>query len=86
MDKNTLVKLAVKEALNGGRKFGSAEHRSAFQYLATSMAEACTIADKGDRTRAVDMHVDAMVAIANQSALQQQLFKAGVIDLSLIHI
>ena len=62
---------AVKHALAGGRKFGSAEHRKAFEWLAGALA---------DKKLEKQGFIDAAVGLANQSALQQQLAAAGIID------
>ena len=76
MTKNELIKEAVRQGLDGGRKFGAEQHKRAFQYLAEQMADA---AEQHDKVGMIAV-VDALTGIANQSALQQQLDSAGLID------
>lgn len=62
---------AVAHALNGGRKFGSAEHRKMFEYIGNAL---------------IDGEIDAATLgecagkLGNQSALQQSLASGGFID------
>jgi hypothetical protein len=63
---------AVKAALNGARKYGTAQHKIAIKNLAMKITAA--------PEEEIDVYVDAIVKISNISALQQKLAKAGVID------
>ena len=74
MTKDELKKSAIRHALNGGRKFGSAEHKTLMCFIADKMAEQAK--DKAF----LAMAVDAIVELANQSALQQRLDAADLID------
>lgn len=74
MTKDELKKAAIRHGLNGGRKFGSAEHRKLMAFIANEMAE--QVKDKAF----LAMAVDAIVELANQSALQQALDNADLID------
>ena len=74
MTKEELKKAAIRHALDGGRKFGSAEHRKLMAFIANEMAE--QVKDKAF----LAMAVDAIVELANQSALQQALDNADLID------
>ncbi len=76
MTKDELKKAAIRHALAGGRKFGSAEHKVLMQFLAEAMVDSI----KSNGAKDVDMIVDAIVELANQSALQQRLDAAGLID------
>jgi hypothetical protein len=63
---------AVQAALNGGRLYGTAQHRVAIKNLAMRISAA--------EEQDVDAYVDAIVKISNISATQQKLEKAGAID------
>ena len=74
MTKDELKKAAIRAGLQGGRKFGSAEHRKLMAFIANEMAEQAK--DKAF----LSLAADAIVELANQSALQQALDSAGLID------
>ena len=74
MTKDELKKAAIRHALNGGRKFGSAEHKTLMRFIADQMVEQAK--DKAF----LSLAADAIVELANQSALQQALDSAGLID------
>ncbi len=72
MTKDELKKAAIRAGLQGGRKFGSREHKVLMQHIASEM-----LANAKDRAF-LSMAVDAIVELANQSALQQSLARPGV--------
>ena len=74
MTKDELKKAAIRHALAGGRKFGSAEHKALMTYLAGVMVE--NAKDKA----ACNQVAEAIVELANQSALQQRLAGVKMID------
>lgn len=63
---------AVKLALNGGRTYGTSQHRVAIKNLAMRISAA----NEAD----VDAYVEAIVKLSNISAVQQKMAKAGIID------
>ncbi len=74
MTKDELKKAAIRAALNGGRKFGAAEHRELMGFIASQIAD-----NASDRTFCL-MAATAMAELGNQSALQQALDSADLID------
>jgi hypothetical protein len=62
---------ALKAALNGGRKYGTSEHKVAIKNLAILIG----INEADD-----DLIIDAIVSLSNISATQQWLAKKGFID------
>lgn len=72
MTKDELKKAAIRHALDGGRKFGAAEHRELMGFIASQIAD-----NANDRTFCL-MAATAMAELGNQSALQQALARKGV--------
>ncbi len=74
MTKDELKKAAIRHALNGGRKFGSAEHKELMGFIASQIAD-----NASDKSFCL-MAATAMAELGNQSALQQALDSADLID------
>lgn len=67
------VAIAVKAALHGGRKYGTAQHKVAVKTLANMLVSSESEED-------TDNIVAAIVGISNMSATQLKLDKARLID------